>query len=81
MTEDFKNSDVFSGDENVNDFLLVFNNTVLDKITNDKLNENFQSVSTDVKMGIDTLQNLLGIDIQKEIAIDVDEMVKQVAKR
>jgi len=41
MTEDFKNSDVFSGDENVNDFLLVFNNTVLDKITNDKLNENF----------------------------------------
>ena len=45
MTEDFKNSEVFTREENANDFILVFNNTNLDKLTNDMLNSKFKQIS------------------------------------
>ena len=81
MTEDFKNSDVFSREENVNQFILVFNDTALDKITNDELNKNFKQVSEDINMMVDELQNILGINLAGELNIDTNEMKVTVAKQ
>ena len=79
LTEDFKDSDVFGRDENVNDFILVFNDTSLDKLTNGYLNSNFKNISESCIWMVDEIANIMGIDLS-EFGLDATEMRVAVAK-